>query len=126
MPKNRLIGPEPNEGPEHHVVADGRSLGSEEEPDRSDEWKQKRYHEQCEEGMRRSSCGGDLLVECVYRLVELTDLLFGELDLRWAGGSTRTKEQKGDQDDPDQEGDRSDVSFVNCCSPFDVIVCLTI
>ena len=37
VPDDRLIGPQSNEGPEHHVVAYGRPLGSEEEPDGGEE-----------------------------------------------------------------------------------------
>ena len=86
VPKNRLIGPEPHECAEHQVVAYGRSLCTKQQPDRGQEGDQQGKDEQREESMCRPSCRGDLLMKVVDRLMELADLFFGDLVLRWAGG----------------------------------------
>ncbi len=124
VPDDRLIGPEPNEGPEHHVVTYGRSLGTEEEPDGGLEGDQQGKDEQREESVRRPSSRGDPLVEVIHRLMDLADVFFGDLV---RGRECAGAEREGcDQGDRYQDGDRSSVSFVNGCSPFVVIVCWTI
>ncbi len=73
-------------------MSDCRPFGPEEEPDGGQEGEEQRDNEQHEESVRRPSSRGDPLVEVVHRLMDLEDLLFGDLCLRRAGGSARTEE----------------------------------